>query len=172
MIIIFKSQHYWVQWCVVIQVISRHDINPSWTNFVRKFHRVITWNFCFAHNRFYIICSAILRRLSKYNSLHNKGQSWHLTNDHSHMVEIIGIRNHAFHESIPGHKLNILWQNAVSDLYIFGHQWVNISSGLMLEHLTWPSKMINCDIWGFVKCRFLSSSCVSHFVIMEIIHKT
>ena len=26
------------------------------------------------------------------------------------MVEIIGFRNYAFHEPIPGHQLNILWQ--------------------------------------------------------------
>ena len=167
---------------MVIQVISRHDINPSLTNFVRKFHREIIWNFCFirllqqasAHNAFHIICRAILSMLSKYYSLHNKGQSWYLTNNLSHRVEIIDIRNDVFHEPIPGHKLNILWQNAFSDLCTFDHQWVNISLGSMLEHLTRPSKVDHSDIWGFVKCGFLSSSCtkVSHFVIMEIIHKT
>ena len=59
----------------------------------------------------------------------NKSQSWHFTNYHSRMVEIIGIRNYAFHDPMPGHQINILWQNAVSVLYIFDHQWVNISLG-------------------------------------------
>ena len=40
--------------------------------------------------------------------MHNEGQSIHLTNDASRMVEIIGIRiNDAFHEPISGHQLNI-----------------------------------------------------------------
>ena len=157
MIIIFKSQHHWVQWYVVIQAISRHDINLSLTNFAWKFHREIIWNFCFirllyqasVYDIFYIICSAIIHGLSKYHSLHNKGQSWHLTNDPSHMVESIGIQNDAFHEPIPGHRLTILWQNAVSDPYTFDHQWVNNSLGSMLEHLTRRSKVDHHD--GVIK---------------------
>ena len=45
MIIIFKSQQYWVKWYGVVQVISRHEINPSLTKFVWKFDRKIIWNF-------------------------------------------------------------------------------------------------------------------------------
>ena len=58
----------------------------------------------------------------------NKGQNIHFTNNPSRTVEIIGIRNDSFHEPII-----FLWQNAVSDLYIFGHQRVSISLGSMLE---------------------------------------
>ena len=43
-----------------------------------------------AYSLFYIIWGAILRRLSKCFSVHNKGKSWHLTYDPSHMVESIG----------------------------------------------------------------------------------
>ena len=57
------------------------------------------------------------------------------------MVEIIGIRNYAFHDPMPGHQLNILWQNAVSDLYIFDHQRVNISLGSILERFIPQSKV-------------------------------
>ena len=46
MMIIFKSQQCWVQLYAVIQVISRHYINPSWINFVRRFYREIIWKFC------------------------------------------------------------------------------------------------------------------------------
>ena len=184
MIIIFKSQQYWVQWHAVIQVICWEDIpaghQPKLTNFVQKFDREIIWNFCitrlllyqaFAHNTIYIIWRAILHRLSKCYSIHNKGQSWHLTNDPSHTSEIIGIRNDAIHKPIPGHQLNILWQNAVSDLYIFDHQWVNISLGSMLERFTGWSNVDHSEIWSFVKCGFLASGCISQLVIMEIICK-
>ena len=81
----------------------------------------------------HFISFEVQRRLSKFYSTHNKSQSWHSTNDHSRMVEIIGIRNYAFHDPIPGHQLNIVWQNAVSDLHIFDHQWVNIPLGSILE---------------------------------------
>ena len=50
-------------------------------------------------------------------------------NDPCRMVEIICIRKDAFHEPIPGQRLNILWQNAVSDLYGFDRQRINISLG-------------------------------------------
>ena len=54
-------------------------------------------------------------------------------NDHSRMVEIIGFQNYAFHDPMPGHQLNTLWQNTVSDLYVFDHHRVNISLGSILE---------------------------------------
>ena len=96
-----------------------------------------------------------------------------LTNDPSRMVEIIGIRNDAFHELVPGHLPSILWQYAVSDLYIFDHQRDNISSGSMLLgafHTARRPKVDHFAIWSFVKCGFLPFSCFSQFVIMEIIY--
>ena len=110
-------------------------------------------------------------RLSKFYSIHYKSHSWHLTNDHPRMVEIIGIRNHAFHDPMSGHQLNILWQNAVSDLYIFDHQRVNISLGSILERFIPQSKVDHSDIWSFVKCGFLPSGCISQFANMEIVCK-
>ena len=96
----------------------------------------------------------------------------HLTNDHSRMVEIIGIRNYApFHDPMPGHQLNILWQNAVSDLCLFHHQQVNISLGSILERFIPQSKVDHSEIWSFVKCGFLPSSCISQFANTEIICK-
>ena len=58
------------------------------------------------------------------------------------MVEIIGIRDYAFHDPMPGHQLNIFFlENTVSDLYIFDHQRVNISLGLILERFIPRSKV-------------------------------
>ena len=50
-----------------------------------------------------------------------------------HGAESLGYRLGAFHELIPGHQLNILWKNAVSDLYIFDLQQVDIC--LALDYL-------------------------------------
>ena len=66
-----------------------------------------------------------------------------------------------------------VWQNAVSNLYIFDHQRVDIS---LVNAQCWSvstrwSKVDHCEIWIFVKCGFLPSSCISQFVIMEIIYK-
>ena len=66
--------------------------------------REIMWKLCTMrllyqvsdHYTCYIIWSGILCRLSKCYSIHNKDQSWYLTNDPSCMVEIIGIQNDAF----------------------------------------------------------------------------
>ena len=84
------------KWKILSSMICRYT---SLTNFVRKFYREIIWNFCvtclqnpaFAQNTFSIIFSAIIHRLLKSYSIFNKGQSWHSTNDPSHMVEIISI---------------------------------------------------------------------------------
>ena len=91
-------------------------------------------------------------------------------NDHSRMVEV-GIRNYAFHEPMPGHKLNILCQNVVSDLHIFDHQRVDLSLGSILERFVPQSKVDHSEIWSFVKYGFLPSSCISQFANMEIICK-
>ena len=144
----------------IIQVLNSHYINPSLFNFDRKSDREIIWNF--ALYGYYTIPLLIMYfklferqcRLSKYYSMHIKGQSWHWRMI-TLMVVIIGIQNYAFHEPIPGHQLNILWQNAVSDLYIFHHQRVNISLWSMLECLTRQSKVDNSEIWSFLKCGFL-----------------
>ena len=112
----------------------------------------------------------VQRGLSKLYSIHNKIQSWHLTNDHSRMVEIIGIQNYAFTQCL-GHQLNILWQNAISDLYIFDHPRVNIFLGSILECFIPQSKVDHSEIWSFVKCGFLTSSCISQFANMAIMCK-
>ena len=137
MMVIFKSQQYWVPLYAIIQVISRHDINPNLTNFARKSYREILLKFCVirplyrasTHKTFCIIWSEILRRLWKCYSKQNKGQSWYLANDHFLMVEIIGMRNEAFHEQIPGHQLNISWRNVVSDLCINGLILLGLDDG-------------------------------------------
>ena len=124
-----------------------------------------------AHDIFYIIWSAILRRSSEFIQY-----TITVSHDILWMIRLSHGRNHwfwndAFHEPILGHQLNILWQYAVSDLYIFGYQWVNISLGSILERFAWRSKVDNSEILIFVKCGFLPSSCISQFVIMEIIYK-
>ena len=101
-----------------IHVLIRHDINPSMINFARQFDRVIMSYFCImrllyqasVHNTFHVIWSAMLSRLSKCYPIQNNGQSSYWTSDPSPMVEIIDIHNDAFHEPIPAHQLNILWQ--------------------------------------------------------------
>ena len=85
-------------------------------------------------NTSYIIWRVSLRRLSECCSIYNKDQSIHVTNKPSRAVEISGIRKDAIHEPIPSHQLFLcVWQNAVTILYIFDHQRVNISLGSMLE---------------------------------------
>ena len=76
----------------------------------------------------------------------NKDQSRHFTNKPPRVVEIIGIRNDAIHEPIPGHQFFLcVWQNAVSDLYIFDQQRVNISLGSMMVVLA-----IKTQVWKFL----------------------
>ena len=45
----------------------------------------------------------VQRRLPKFYSIQNKDQSWHLMNDDSRVVDIIDIRNSAFHQR---HSMN------------------------------------------------------------------
>ena len=104
MMVIFKSQQYWVQWCDFKQVTSGHDINPS---FVWKFDFSIIWKFgviriqdeTSAYNKFYTSWSAILRRLLKWYLIHCNEEPWHLTDDHCRPQG-----GNVWH-------LNILWQH-------------------------------------------------------------
>ena len=103
-----------------------------------------------------------MHRLSKCYSIRKKGQSSHLTNGPCRMVEIINIRNGAFHKPILGNKLNILWENVVSDLYIFEHQKKTFMSVVsVLWHFTQRSKVNHFEFWSFAKCKFLPYSCFS-----------
>ena len=155
---------------------SSHYINPSLIKKNSELDRGIIWKFCIkgcyslALLITHVLSFAVQRRLLKFHFIHNKSQSWHLTN-HSSMVEIISIRNYAFHDPMPDHQLNILWQNAVSDLYIFDHQRVDISLGSILERFIPQSKVDHSELWSFVKCGFLPSSCISQFANMEVICK-
>ena len=174
MIITFINQQYWVKWYTVIQVISSHCINPSLKNSVQQINCEIIWNSCAirllyhstAYNSLHIIWSAILCRLSKCYSIPSKGFSLHSTNDPSRMIEIIGFWNDAFYEPTPGHQLNILRQNAVSDLYIY----------LIINEILSPWTRcgpFHTTITGglLVKWGILPSDCISQFPIMEIIYK-
>ena len=87
MMIIFKSQQYWVQWYAFKQVTSGHDISSSFVwkiehEIIRKFGVIRIQDHASAHNKFYIILSAILGRLLKCYLIHYRGGPWHLTNDH------------------------------------------------------------------------------------------
>ena len=122
----------------------------------------------------HFISFEVQRRLSKFYSTHNKSQSWHLTNDHSCMVEIIGIRNYAFHDPMPGHQLNInvLWRNAVSAMYII--IWPSVSWYFLgLDSGAFHTAIKGGSLWDlkFCKCGLLSSRCISQFANMEIICK-
>ena len=158
MIIIFKSQQHEVQWYAVVQVISSHCINPSLIIFFLKFDREIIWKFCFIRLLYlallitHLISFEVQRRLSKFYSTHNKSQSWHLTNDHSRMVEMSCIRNYAFHDPMPGHQLNILWQNAVSDLYIFDHRRVS-TYFLGLDSGAFHTTIKGGSLWDLKLCQ-------------------
>ena len=142
--------------CVIAVIIS----TQVWSFFFSELDRGIMWKFCIkgcyslALLITHFISFAVQRRLLKFHSIHNKSQSWHLTN-HSSMVEIISIRNYAFHDPMPDDQLNILWQIAVSDLYIFDHQRVNISLGSILERFIPQSKVDHSELWRFVKCGFI-----------------
>ena len=138
-----------------------HDINPSFTNFVRKIDQEIIWNFgvirllnpVSAHN---LIIHLISFEELSYVDCQNVAQYTIKTSQYIFWINPI-------HEPIPGHQLFLLWQNAVSNLYIFDHQRVDISLDSMLEPSTRRSKVDHCEIWSFVKCGFLSSSCISQW---------
>ena len=66
-------------------------------------------------------------------------------------VEIIGIRNDAFHEPIPSHQQNILWENVVSHLYIFEHQQVNIYV-LVIDAAAFHTTIKDESLWDLKLC--------------------
>ena len=88
---------------------SGYGMNLSFTNFVRKNwpgnhmgllrYKAIPGLCSKSDNTFYIIW------LSECCSIYNQDQSIHFTNKPSREVEIIGIRNDAVDEPIPGHQL-------------------------------------------------------------------
>ena len=88
---------------------------------------------------------------------------WSLSHGRHYWYSEFCIPSDTFHEPILGHQLNILGQNAISDLYIFDHKRVDISLGSMLERFTRQSKVDHSEIWSFVKCGFLPSSCISQW---------
>ena len=69
------------------------------------------------------------------------------------MIEIISIRNYAFHDPMQDHQLNILWQNAVSDLYIFDHQRVNISLGSIAAIAAFHTTIKGGLLWDLKLCQ-------------------
>ena len=87
------------------------------------------------------------------------GNSGNLKNDHSRMVEIIVIRNYALLDPMSGHQLNILWQNGVSDLYIFDHQRVNMFLGSILERFIPQSNRIYIHLESRAKIIFKNAFC-------------
>ena len=151
---------------------------PKFHQFCPKHWPEIIWNVCVIRLIYQISANNLIIHFMPFEELsyvdcqhvaqYTIDQSINFTNKPSRVVEIIGIRKDAIYEPIPGHQLFFcVWQNAVSNLYIFDHQRVNISLGSMLERF----QVDHCDIWSFVKCGFLPSSCNSQFVIMEIIYK-
>ena len=163
------------KWTILSSVICRYTSHqPIWhqPEFDQFCPKILLWNYmdvlCYKasnHRTFYIIWIAVLHRFAKCYSIHNKDRSWYLTNDPFHMVEIIGIRNDAFHDSIPGHQLKLLWRNAVSDLYINEFFFLVLKDGAFHTPIKYGS------IWDLKLCqmRGLPFSCISQFVIMEII---
>ena len=95
---------------------SGHDINPSFTNFVRKIDQEIIWDFCVikllyplsAHNliihfiSFEELSCVDCQNVAQYTI---KTSQYFFTNKPSRVIEIIGIRKDAIHEPIPGHQL-------------------------------------------------------------------
>ena len=164
--------------------LSEHDINSNFSNFVRKINQEIIWNFCVirllhsvsAHN---LIIHFIWFKELSYVDCQNgaqytiKASQYILRINPLGVVEIIGFRNDAIHEPLPGHQLNFLWQNVVSDLYIFDHQRVNISLGSMLERF--HTTINGGSLWDLKLCEMrvtvLPSSFISQVVIMDIIYK-
>ena len=145
MMIIFKSQQYWVQWYVFKQVTSGHDINRS---FVWKFDHAIIWKFgvtirvqdqATAYNKVDIIWNAISCRLSKCNLIHYKGEplSWAWWKWLAFEIGRMPGACHEF-EPITSHQLNISWQTMVWNPCIFDHQW-------MLDHFTQQLKVCNSE---------------------------
>ena len=159
---------------------------PKFHQFCPKNWPEIIWNFCVirllyqvsAHNPIihfisfeelsYVDCQNVAQYKIKIS------QFWiHFTNKPSRVVEIIGIRKDAIHEPIPGHQLSFF----VCDKMLFQIcTYLTINELIFHWAQCWSvptrwSKVDHCEIWSFVKCGFLPSSCISQFVIMEIIYK-
>ena len=107
-----QNQQYWVS----LYNSSGHDINPSFTHFVPKIDQEIIWDFCVirllypvsAHNLIIYFISFEELSCIDYQNVGQytlKTSQYFFTNKPSRMVEIVGIRNDAIHERIPGHQL-------------------------------------------------------------------
>ena len=163
-----------------------YDINLSFTNFVRKIdQKSYRINFCVIRLLYQVSAHNLITHLISFEELSyvdcqnvaqifNKDQSIHFTNKPFRVVEIIGIRKDAIHEPRPDHQLGFF---CVCDKMLF-----QICTHLTINELIfhwaqcWSvstrwSKVDHCEIWSFVKCGFLPSSCISQFVIMEIIYR-
>ena len=160
MIIIFKSQQNWVQRChytghqnmtstQVSSILSEKNWPGNHMGLL-PCKAAIPGLCSQSDNTFYIIWRVILRRLPGCCSIYNKDQSIHFTNKPFRVAEIIGMQNDAIHEPIPGHQLNFLWQNAVSDVYIFDHQRAHISLGSMLVRFYTTIKV--GSLWDLKLC--------------------
>ena len=147
---------------------SEHDINSNFTNFVRKIDQDIIWNFCVirllysvsAHNlKIHFIW---LKELSYVDCQNGdqytiKASQYILRINPLGVVEIIGFRNDAIHEPLPGHQL----------IFFYDKMWFQICAYLTINELihwaqcwsvsTRRSKVDHCDIWSFVNCG--SQSC-------------
>ena len=158
---------------------------PKFHQFCPKNWPEIIWNFCVIRLLYQVSAHNLITHLISFEELSyvdcqnvaqifNKDQSIHFTNKPFRVVEIIGIRKDAIHEPRPDHQLGFFF---VCDKMLF-----QICTHLTINELIfhwaqcWSvstrwSKVDHCEIWSFVKCGFLPSSCISQFVIMEIIYR-
>ena len=92
---------------------SGHDINPSFTNFVRKIYQEIIWDFCVIRLLYLVYAQNLIIHFISFEELSCidcqnfaqytiKTSQYFFTNKPSRVVEIIAIQNDA---PIPGHQL-------------------------------------------------------------------
>ena len=140
MIIIRKSQQYWVQ---------RYVINPSFTNFVRKIDQEIIWNLCdirllnpvSAHN---LIIHLISFEELSYVDCQNVAQ-------YAIKASQYNLRINPIHEPIPGHQLIFVTKCCFRSVHIWpltSWYFIGLNAGAFPhDDQMW---MDHCEICSFV----------------------
>ena len=100
------------------------------------------------------------RRLSKCYWTHYKCEPWHITNDQCH--------RHG------GNDWRSEWRMSWHDkLWFHTHTYLTMNGCWSISHNDWMWVTLRpgSDIWSLIKCGFLSSSCISQWVILEIMYR-
>ena len=131
-----------------------------------RYKAAITGLCSLSDNTFYIIWRVILRKLSECCSIYNKDQSIHFKNKPSCVVEIIGIRNDAIHEPIPGHQLffcdkmlfHICTYLTINELIFHWAQYLSVST---------PATINGESLWDLKLCEMRVLAILLYFTVCD-----